>query len=210
MKKRYILSGIVGGLFFIISYLLLNLNIGVSIIITLVAFLASTFIFKDEYNLDDLGIGNDNEYRNLLQESQINLKKLKAMVNQIEDTKICKNVSNITKIADKIFKVLIKNPQKVASASKFLNYYLPITIRILERFDEMSGQNLTSDSALELLDRIRGLIINIEIAFENQLNNLYNSDVIDTSAEIKVFETMLKSDGLLGNRIDYKKDGEQK
>lgn len=210
MKKRYILSGIIGGLFFIISYLLLNLNIGVSIIITFVAFLSSTFIFKDEYNLDDLGIGNDNEYRNLLQESQINLKKLKAMVNQIEDTKICKNVSNITKIADKIFKVLIKNPQKVASASKFLNYYLPITIRILERFDEMSGQNLTSDSALELLDRIRGLIINIEIAFENQLNNLYNSDVIDTSAEIKVFETMLKSDGLLGNRIDYKKDGEQK
>lgn len=210
MKKRYILSGIIGGLFFIASYILLNLNIGWSIIITFIAFLASTFIFKDEYNLDDLGISNDNEYRKLLQESQSDLKKLKTMVNQIDDTKICKNVSNITKIADKIFKVLIKNPQKTASASKFLNYYLPITIRILQRFDEMTVQNLTSDSALELLDRIRGLIINIEIAFENQLNNLYNSDVIDTSAEIKVFETMLKSDGLLGNRIDYKKDGDEK
>lgn len=210
MKKKYILSGIIGGLFFIASYVLLNLNIGWSIIITFVAFLASIFIFKDEYNLDDLGISNDNEYRKLLQESQSDLKKLKVMVGQIDDTKICKNVSNITKIADKIFKVLIKNPEKIASASKFLNYYLPITIRILQRFDEMTGQNLTSDSALELLDRIRGLIINIEIAFENQLNNLYNSDVVDTSAEIKVFETMLKSDGLLGNRIDYKKDGDEK
>lgn len=208
--KRYILSGIIGGLFFAASYCLLNLDIGVSVIITLISFVSCIFLFKDKYNLDDLGIANDSEYRKDLAESLDDLKTLKNMVNQISDSKISKNVSNITKITDKIFKVLIKNPQKIASASKFMNYYLPITIKILERFDEMENQNLTSDAALELLDRIRGLIINIEIAFENQLNNLYNDEVIDTSAEIKVFETMLKSDGLLGNRIDYKKDGGDK
>ena len=48
----------------------------------------------------------------------------------------------------------------------------------------------------------------IEIAFQNQLNTLYNNDLIDTNAEIKVFEAMLKSDGLLDNSISVKKDGE--
>ena len=52
------------------------------------------------------------------------------------------------------------------------------------------------------------MISNIEIAFDNQLNNLYNEEFIDTNAEIKVFEAMLKSDGLLGESINTKKDGD--
>ena len=35
----------------------------------------------------------------------------------------------------------------------------------------------------------------INNAFKNQLSNLYQSDMVDTDAEMKVFETMLKADG---------------
>lgn len=208
MKKKYVLSSLVGGAFFATSYLLLQLGIAPSLLITAVTFGASSMIFKDDYDLKDLGISNAEEYKKLLLNSGENLKKLKGMVNKINDSKISEKVVNITKITDKIFKVLNKNSHKIASASKFLEYYLPVTIRILEKFDEIEDQGLTSDSSLELLDRIRNLIVNIEIAFENQLNNLYNDDVTDTSAEISVFETMLKSDGLLGDSIGYKKDGD--
>ena len=52
------------------------------------------------------------------------------------------------------------------------------------------------------------MISNIEIAFDNQLNNLYNAEFIDTNAEIKVFESMLKSDGLLDENINTKREGD--
>ena len=39
-----------------------------------------------------------------------------------------------------------------------------------------------------------------------QLNNLYTTDMVDIDAEMKVFEKVLKSDGLLGESI--KKDSD--
>ena len=208
MKKKYVLTGLVGGAFFATSYLLLNLGIVPSLLASTVAFGASSLIFKDSYNLNDLGNGNDEIYKNLLQLSQKDVKKLKEMQSKITDIKISENITNIIKTTDKIVKLLNKQPEKISSASKFLNYYLPITIKILERFDEIDDQKLTSNSSKEFLDRIRNLIVNIEIAFENQLNNLYNDEMIDTNAEIKVFETMLKMDGLLENSISVRKDGD--
>lgn len=206
--KKYVLSSVVGGGFFAASYLLLSLGFAPSLGAAVVAFGASSLIFKDSYNLDKLGKENLEDYKKLVEVSQTDLVKLKKMQSKISDEKIGNNVSSIIKTSEKIIKVLLKKPEKISSASKFLNYYLPITVRILEKYEEIEDQNLTSNSSLEFTDRIRNLIVNIELAFENQLNNLYSSDLIDTNAEIKVFETVLKSDGLLGNNISIKKDGE--
>ena len=46
----------------------------------------------------------------------------------------------------------------------------------------------------------------IKNAFNEQLNNMYQTEMIDTDAEIKVFESMLKSDGFLDDiNINTKK-----
>ena len=208
MKKKYIYSGLLGGGFFAASYLLLSLGVVPSVLTSVVAFGAGSLIFKDDYNLDKLGLDNLESYKMLLNESNKDIEQLKKIKDKINDEKILRNISSIINTTEKIIKVLNKKPDKISSATKFLNYYLPITIKILEKFDEIDDQNLTSKSSKEFLDRIRNLIVNIEIAFQNQLNTLYNNDLIDTNAEIKVFEAMLKSDGLLDNSISVKKDGE--
>ena len=208
MKKKYIFSGLIGGGFFAASYLLLNLSLAPSLITSVVALGASSLIFKSDYDLDDLGIDNAKEYLELLQESEKNVTKLKQMKDKIQNTDIRGKIININKTTDKIIKVLHKKPDKISSASKFLNYYLPVTIKILERYDEIEEQKLNSSSSRDFENKVNQMISNIEIAFDNQLNNLYNEEFIDTNAEIKVFEAMLKSDGLLGESINTKKDGD--
>lgn len=209
MKKKYIYSGIIGSAFFGVSYLALSLGIIPSLITSVVSFGASSLIFKDDYSLDELGYKNQEEYRKLLENSKKDLLSLKSLRQNITDEKVLNNVSDIIKITDKIIKLLYKKPDKVSSATKFLNYYLPITIKILERYEEINNQQLTSKSSMEFSDRIRNLIVNIEIAFENQLNNLYNDDLIDINAEMRVFETMLETDGLLNNDTIKVKDGDR-
>lgn len=208
MKKKYIFSGLIGGGFFAASYLLLNLGLAPSLITSVAALGASSLIFKSDYDLDDLGIDNAKEYLELLQESEKNVTKLKQMKDKIQNTDIRGKIININKTTDKIIKVLHEKPDKISSASKFLNYYLPVTIKILERYDEIEEQKLTSSSSRDFENKVNQMISNIEIAFDNQLNNLYNEEFIDTNAEIKVFEAMLKSDGLLGESINTKKDGD--
>ena len=208
MKKKYIFSGLIGGGFFAASYLLLNLGLAPSLITSVAALGASSLIFKSDYDLDDLGIDNAKEYLELLQESEKNVTKLKQMKDKIQNTDIRGKIININKTTDKIIKVLHKKPDKISSASKFLNYYLPVTIKILERYDEIEEQKLNRSSSRDFENKVNQMISNIEIAFDNQLNNLYNEEFIDTNAEIKVFEAMLKSDGLLGESINTKKDGD--
>ena len=208
MKKKYIFSGLIGGGFFAASYLLLNLGLAPSLITSVAALGASSLIFKSDYDLDDLGIDNAKEYLELLQESEKNVTKLKQMKDKIQNTDIRGKIININKTTDKIIKVLHKKPDKISSASKFLNYYLLVTIKILERYDEIEEQKLNSLSSRDFENKVNQMISNIEIAFDNQLNNLYNEEFIDTNAEIKVFEAMLKSDGLLGESINTKKDGD--
>ena len=41
----------------------------------------------------------------------------------------------------------------------------------------------------------KDMVIKINEAFKKQLSNLYQSDMIDTDAEMKVFQSMLESDG---------------
>ncbi len=209
MKKKYIISGILGGSFFAASNLIIGLSVLPSIAIAATSFLASAMIFKEDYDLDDLGEQNKNTYRKLLIDSNKDLESLKKLKHNISDYSINDNIENIIKTAEKIIKVLHKKPDKISSATKFLNYYLPITIKILERFDEIDEQKLTSKSSRDFLERTRKLTVKIENAFENQLNNLYNDELIDTNAEIKVFESVLKSDGLLDDAIINKKDGDK-
>ena len=52
------------------------------------------------------------------------------------------------------------------------------------------------------MDSVEEMIDKIKKAFEEQLSNIYQTEMVDTDAELKVFESMLKSDGFL-DEIDF-------
>ena len=41
------------------------------------------------------------------------------------------------------------------------------------------------------------MICKIKVAFEKQLSSIYQEEIVDTDAELKVFESMLKTDGFV-------------
>ena len=83
-----------------------------------------------------------------------------------------------------------------------MNYYLPVTIKILERYDEIENQKLNTTETKKFMNSVEDMISKIKQAFEEQLSNIYQTEMIDTDAELKVFESMLKSDGFIDN-IDF-------
>ena len=92
----------------------------------------------------------------------------------------------------------------MSQVNNFINYYLPVTIKILQRYDEIENQKLNSEESQKFMKSVRDMIAKIKDAFHEQLNNMYQAEIIDTDAELKVFEEMLKSDGFLGD-INIKK-----
>ena len=76
-------------------------------------------------------------------------------------------------------------------------------MNILNKYDEIENQRLTSEESKKFMESAKGMIQKINKAFKKQLSNLYQSDMIDTDAEMKVFDSMLKSDGYSVDDIDF-------
>lgn len=122
---------------------------------------------------------------------------------QIEDKELVENIKEIHESINKIIETVEKKPEKLTMMNNFFNYYLPVTLTILNKYDEIENQGLTTDEGKQFMSSAKSMISKINGAFKNQLSNLYQSDMIDTDAEMKVFETMLKSDGYNQNE-DFK------
>ena len=195
MKKNYIYSAILGGAFFAVPYVALGIELLPSLAISAAAYGAGTLIFKDRNKLD-LSIDKKNLY-DILKEAKEETLQISNISKQIEDKEVVENIEQICDISNKIIDTLSKNPNKLGQARNFLNYYLPVTIKILTRYDEIENQRLNTTESKEFMESVKKMTEKIKNAFNEQLNNMYQTEMIDTDAEIKVFETILKTDGFL-------------
>ena len=117
------------------------------------------------------------------------------MIDKVEDEKLKNNIREINDTVSKIINTIEKKPEKYKSMNNFFSYYLPVTLNILIRYDEIENQKLSSGDSKKFMLQTENMIEKINIAFKNQLSNLYQSSIVDTDAEMKVFESMLKADG---------------
>ena len=202
MKKEYIFSAILGGTFFAVPYLALRVQLVPSLAISAVAYGAGTLIFKDRSKID-YSTKNTNLYE-ILKNAKSQTTQIFDISKQLEDRELIANVQDICNTSNKIIDTLSKNPGKLSQVNNFINYYLPVTIKILQRYDEIENQKLNSEESQKFMKSVRDMIAKIKEAFHEQLNNMYQAEIIDTDAELKVFEEMLKSDGFLGD-INIKK-----
>lgn len=202
MKKEYIFSAILGGTFFAVPYLALGVQLVPSLAISAVAYGAGTLIFKDRSKID-YSTKNTNLYE-ILKNAKSQTTQIFDISKQLEDRELIANVQDICNTSNKIIDTLSKNPGKLSQVNNFINYYLPVTIKILQRYDEIENQKLNSEESQKFMKSVRDMIAKIKEAFHEQLNNMYQAEIIDTDAELKVFEEMLKFDGFLGD-INIKK-----
>ena len=126
------------------------------------------------------------------------------MVSQVEDPELSNNISEIHTTVSKIIETVEKKPDKYKKKNNFFGYYLPVTINILTKYDEIENQKLNTEDSKKFMESTQKMVKKINEAFKKQLSNLYQSDMIDTDAEMKVFDTMLKSDGYDVDDNDFK------
>ena len=141
----------------------------------------------------------------ILAEAKEKNKEILAMAPKVENTEVQKNIKEINQTIGKMISTVEKKPEKSKMMGNFFDYYLPVTLNILKRYDEIENQNLSSEEGKQFMKQTEDMIIKINSAFKGQLSNLYQSDIVDTDAEMKVFESMLKADGY-DTTSDFKKE----
>lgn len=96
----------------------------------------------------------------------------------------------------RIRQALINSPDDITSVRRFINYYLPTTVNLAEKYKVTLEAESEGENAKKTLSSIENAFDQIKLSFEKQHDALFENDAIDTSAEIKVLETMLQRDNL--------------
>ena len=122
-------------------------------------------------------------------------KQILEMVPKIESVELKKNIKEINQTVSKIISTIEKKPERYKQMGNFFDYYLPTTLNILTKYDDIENQNLSNSDSRKFMKQTEDMLVKINSAFKDQLSNLYQSDIVDTDAEIKVFDAMLKADG---------------
>jgi 5-bromo-4-chloroindolyl phosphate hydrolysis protein len=126
------------------------------------------------------------------------------MIPNIEDEKIRNDLSEINESVTKIISTIEKSPKKVEKIGNFFDYYLPITVKIVDRYDDIENQKLSSSDSKKFLKSTNKMVGEANKAFKKILDDLYEKEIVDIDAEIKVFDSLLKADGFNENELSVK------
>ena len=127
------------------------------------------------------------------------LKQLRQINDAIPDEEMSAKIGRLEKVSAKIFAQLQDDPEKLPQLRKFMDYYLPTSLKLLNTYAELEAQDVEGANISESKRRIEQSMDTLVTAFENQLDKLFQDDALDVSTDIEVMEKMLSADGLVGN-----------
>lgn len=142
------------------------------------------------------------ELQSVIYQGKRAIADIRRLNDEIPDERISAQIDLIERLTAQIFDCVRKNPKKLSQIRQFLNYYLPTTIKLMEQYVTLQNQSLKTENITEGMQKIEDLLDKVIVAFQRQLDALFESDVVDITADIRVMEQMMASEGLT-NKKDF-------
>ena len=133
----------------------------------------------------------------LVDKGQEMLKEIRGVNEQIPDEKLSAQMDQLDDVANRIFRTVADQPAKAPQIRRFMDYYLPTTLKMLQGYRKMDERHVSGAEADATRSQIRQAMDVVLKAFDKQLHALYHDDMLDISTDIDVMEAMLRQDGLV-------------
>ena len=132
----------------------------------------------------------------MLKDGGLAIAEMKRLDDNIADPGISADIVRLEQVSRKIFDEVKRDPKKLPQIRKFMDYYLPTTLKLLNAYDRMSGTGVSGENIDTTLSKVEGMMRTIVAAFEKQLDSLYGAEALDISTDITVLENMMAREGL--------------
>ena len=127
------------------------------------------------------------------------LQQLRQANDAIPDPVMTAKINRLEAVSARIFELAKQDPGKKAQLQKFMDYYLPTALKLLNTYASLSAQDVQGENIADAKKNIERSMDLLVTAFENQLDKLFQSDALDVSADVAALEGMLNMDGLTGS-----------
>ena len=141
----------------------------------------------------------DPEVAAVVEEGHMAIKEMGRLYSSIQSPEVRGRINELMRISDKIIQDAVDDPSDVPEIRKFLDYYLPTTIKLLNAYDRMSGQGIEGENLTKSMNSIEEMLDTAVDAFKKQLDSLFEDQALDIETDISVMNRMLEREGLTGD-----------
>lgn len=152
---------------------------------------------KEEPKPEPVSKTGNPEVDKIIEDGNQYIAKMRKANDAIPDADLSECIDRMEQSSKAIFEYISGNPDKAPQIRKFMNYYLPTTMKLLESYQRLDSQVVKGENISGTMEDIERMLYTIAGAFEKQLDALFSEEAMDISTDISVFESMLKQEGFV-------------
>lgn len=142
------------------------------------------------------------EVQAIIDDGKRAIKEMGRLYTSIKNNDIRRRINELMRISDKIVQDAVSDPSDVPQIRKFLDYYLPTTIKLLNAYDRMSDQGIEGENLSKSMSSIEDMLDTAIEAFKKQLDSLFANQALDIETDISVMNQMLAREGISDDDAD--------
>ena len=124
------------------------------------------------------------------------IRQLRACNDAIPGREISEKISRMETLVRKIFDRVETHPEVVPELKKLMDYYLPMTVKLLNAYADMDAQPIQGENIRSSKQEIEATLDTLNTAFEKLLDSIFKTTAMDVSSDITVLQTLLAQEGL--------------
>lgn len=138
----------------------------------------------------------DPQVQEVLDRGNAFIVQIRKCNDDIPGVEISEKISRIELIVQRIFDRVENHPEIVPDLKKLMDYYLPMTVKLLKAYADMDAQPVQGENILASKREIEASLDTLNLAFEKLLDDLFMDTALDVSSDISVLNTLLAQEGL--------------
>ncbi len=136
------------------------------------------------------------QVREVLERGDAYIARIRRCNDAIPGALISEKISRIERTVEHIFDRAEAHPEVIPDLKKMMDYYLPMTVKLLDAYAEMDAQSVQGENILSSKREIEETLDTLNLAFEKLMDDLYEDTALDISSDISVLKTLLAQEGL--------------
>lgn len=136
------------------------------------------------------------EVQAVMDKGQEFIEQIRACNDKIPGEEVSQKIFRMEQLVQKIFQQARLHPENIPDLRKFMEYYLPMSIKLLTAYQELDSQPVQGENIASSKLEIMKALDTLNVAFEKLLESLFQDTVMDVSTDISVLQTLLAQDGL--------------
>ena len=107
---------------------------------------------------------------------------LAEAIENLSDRGLVNQLRLLQRTAKNLLNHLEKNPERIALAYKFIDYYQDRAVKIVKQYQELEETHLSTEKVEALKQRMKQTLAALDEAYQDQFEHILNDQIISTDA----------------------------